>query len=142
VPGLARRTVARERMWILMRASHRLAGATEISLEALRGDRFVVPRADLNAGFNRRLRSLCGFEPACVVASLIWDEAEWPPGDDLVTLVPAAVARHAPPHMRVLALVDEATMPLELLWREDDASPLLGRFLDVATRLPAPARGS
>ena len=142
VPGLARRTLAHETMRVLMRASHRLAGASEIALEALRDDRFVVPRADLNAGFNRRLRSLCGFEPACVVASLIWDDAEWPPGDDLVTLVPAGVARHTSPHMRVLPLVEEATMPLELLWREDDASPLLARFLDVAMRSPEPAPGS
>jgi hypothetical protein len=129
-------------MRVLMRASHRHAGAAEISLAALRDDRFVVPRADLNAGFNRRLRSLCGFEPACVVASLIWDDAEWPPGEDLVTLVPAGVARHAPRHMRVLTLADQATMPLELLWREDDASPLLARFLEVAMPSPEPARGS
>ncbi len=142
VPGLARRTLVRERMHVLMRASHRLAGSRETTLEALRSDRFVVPREDLNTGFNRRLRSFCGFEPSCVVSSLIWDDAEWPPGDDLVALVPAGVARHTPPHLRVVALADEATMPLELLWREDDASPLVARFLEVATPSPEPARGS
>jgi DNA-binding transcriptional LysR family regulator len=141
-PGLARRTLVREPMLVLLRASHRFAQERELALDALRGDRFVVPREDLNAGFNRRLRALCGFEPACVVASLIWDDAEWPPGDDVVTLVPAGVARHAPPHMRVVALATEATMPLDLLWREDDASPVLRRFLEVATPSPEPARGS
>jgi DNA-binding transcriptional LysR family regulator len=144
LPGLARRIVVRERMLVLLRASHRLAGARELALSALRDDRFVVPREDLNTGFNRRLRALCGFEPSCVVSSLIWDDAEWPPGDDLVTLVPAGVARHAPPHLRAIALAEEATMPVELIWRGDDASPLLRRFLDVAaaTPWPGPARGS
>ena len=66
VPGLARRTLLRERMHVFMRRTHRHAGAGELELEALRGDRFVVPAEDLNSGFNRRLRLLCrehGFEP-------------------------------------------------------------------------------
>jgi len=144
LPGLARRTLLREPMHVLMRASHRLAGSRELALEALRENRFVVPREDLNTGFNRRLRLLCPFEPSCVVASLIWDDADWPPGDDLVTLVPAGVVRHMPPHMRVVALAEEVTMPVELIWREDDESPVLRRFLEVATQPPSPepARGS
>jgi hypothetical protein len=121
-------------MHVLLRGSHRLAGSSSVALDALRTDRFVVPREDLNPGFNRRLRALCAFDPTCVVASLIWDDAEWPPGDDVVALVPAGVARHVPGHMRVAALAEEATMPLELLWREDDGSPLLARFLEVARR--------
>ena len=106
VPGLVRRTLLRERLYVLMRASHRLAGAPETSLGALREDRFVVPGERLNEGFNRRLRLLCrehGFEPRSVVASVVWEDAEWPPGDDVVALATVQVARHAAPHMRAVA---------------------------------------
>jgi DNA-binding transcriptional LysR family regulator len=145
VPGLARRTLLRERMYVLMRSSHRLVGADSVALEALRGDRFVVPGEELNAGFNRRLRLLCrehGFEPSTVVASAVWEDAEWPAGDDLVVLATEQVVRHAAPHMRAVSLVPDVFMPIEVVWREDDDAPILRRFLDVATPAPEPARGS
>jgi DNA-binding transcriptional LysR family regulator len=137
VPGLARRVLVRERMSVLMRRTHPLAGAAELPVDALRGARIVIPADDLNAGFNRRLRQLCAFEP--VVAAAIWEDAEWPPGDDLLTLVTGAVARRAAPHMHVARLVPEVLMPVEVVWREDDDSPVLARFLEVATPAPAPA---
>jgi DNA-binding transcriptional LysR family regulator len=137
VPGLVRRVLARERMHVLMRRSHPLAAAEELSVDALCGARIVIPADELNAGFNRRLRLLCAFEP--VVAASIWEEAEWPPGDDLVTLVTDAVARRAAPHMRVARLVPELRMPVELVWREADDSPVLARLIELATPAPAPA---
>ena len=126
-----------------MRRSHRLAGAGELELEALRDDRFVLPAEDLNAGFNRRVRLLCrehGFEPRTVVAPAVWEDAEWPPGDDLVTLATERVARHAAPHLATALLAGGVEYPLELVWREDDDSPVLRSFLEVAT--PEPAHGS
>ena len=137
VPGLRRRVLLRERMWVLMRASHPLANASELSLGELRDCRFVLPGEGLNPGYNRRVRALCrkhGFEPRSVVASLIWEDAEWPAGSDLVALATDHVARQAPPHMRVTPLVPDILMPVELLWREDDPSPVLARFLDVVPR--------
>ena len=82
-PGLARRVYSHERMHVLMRRGHRLSPAESVQLEQLRGDRFVVPAEDLSPGFNRRLRALCsehGFEPATSVATVIWDDDEWPAG--------------------------------------------------------------
>jgi DNA-binding transcriptional LysR family regulator len=143
VPGIARRTLLREPMYVYMRRTHRHAGAAELALEALRGDRFVIPVEDLNAGFNRRLRLLCrerGFEPRTVVAPAVWEEAEWPAGDDLVTLATEAVARHAPPHIAAARIAGGVEFPLELIWREGDDSPVLRRLLELAT--PEPARGS
>jgi DNA-binding transcriptional LysR family regulator len=142
VPGLSRRVLLESRMWVLMRRSHRLAGVGELSLERLRGDRFAIPGEDLNSGFNRRLRRRCaehGFEPATVVATLIWEDAEWPPGDDVVTLATEQVARHAPAHMHAALLAPPLFMPVELVWREDDDAPVLRRFLELATPLSAPA---
>ena len=136
VPGLARRTLLRERMHVLCGARTGSRRAGELELEALRGDRFVIPAEDLNAGFNRRLRLLCrehGFEPATLVAPAVWEDAEWPAGDDLVTLATERVARHAPPHMRTALLVPALELPLELVWREDDDSPVLRSFLELAT---------
>ena len=58
-PGSRGGTLAHEPMYVLMRRAHRLAGADEVALDALRDDRFVVPGDGLNAGFDRRLRLLC-----------------------------------------------------------------------------------
>jgi DNA-binding transcriptional LysR family regulator len=133
VPGLARRLLSEDAVHVLMRSSHRLSGRPAVEIGALRGDRFVVPGADLNGGFERRLRALCAdFRPATVVAGVIWDEAEWPPGDDVVTLTTERWARHLPPALRAPLLFPPATMPVELAWREHDASPLLQRFLALA----------
>ncbi|WP_053227786.1 LysR family transcriptional regulator [Solirubrobacter soli] len=137
VPGLARRVLSRERMHVYMRRTHPLAGAEELSVEVLRGARVVIPADDLNSGFNRRLRMRGAFEP--VVVSAIWEDAEWPPGDDLLTLATGAVARRAPAHMAVARLVPEVVMPVDVIWREDDDSPVLARFLEVATPAPEPA---
>jgi DNA-binding transcriptional LysR family regulator len=137
VPGLSRRVLSQERMSVLMRRAHPLAGEPELSVEALRGARIVIPADDLNAGFNRRLRRLCAFEP--VVAASIWEDAEWPPGDDLLTLVTPSVAQRVAPHMHVARLVPELEMPIEVVWREDDDSPVLARFLEVATPAREPA---
>ncbi len=133
VPGLARRVLSEDAVHVLMRSSHRLAGWETVSIEALRGDRFVVPGEDLNGGFHRRLRALCaGFEPATVLAGVIWDEAEWPLGDDVVTLTTERWARHLPASLRAPLLSPAQSMPVELAWREHDTSPLLQRFLALA----------
>jgi DNA-binding transcriptional LysR family regulator len=142
VPGLARRVLRHERMHVFMRRTHRLASASQLELAALSGDRFVVPADDLNAGFNRRLRRLCrehGFEPRTVVAPAIWDDEEWPPGDDLVTLATEAVARNTAAHIHTARLVPDVDMPVDVIWREDDDSPVLHRFLELATPEPGPA---
>ena len=133
-PGLARRTFSHERMRVLMRRGHRLSLEKEVRLEQLRGDRFVVPAEDLSPGFNRRLRALCsehGFEPATSVATVIWDDDEWPPGDDVVTLVNDGWARHVPERLRSIKLEPELRLPVELVWREDDDSPVLRTFLEL-----------
>jgi hypothetical protein len=132
IPGVSRRRLSDDAVHVLMRSTHRLAGWEAVSPVALRDDRFVVPGEDLNGGFHRRLRALCGFEPATVVAGVIWDDAEWPDGADVVTLTTERWARHLSPSMRAPRLEPAETMPVELAWREHDASPLLGRFLAVA----------
>jgi DNA-binding transcriptional LysR family regulator len=141
VPGVARRTLQEEPVHVLMRRGR----GDEVTLSDLRDCRFVVPAPGLNEGFERRLRRLCraeGFTPRTVVAGFIWDDGEWPPGDDVVALATERVARHAAAHMRSAALAPATTLPLELLWREDDDSPLLKTFLELARpsreREPAP----
>jgi DNA-binding transcriptional LysR family regulator len=136
VPGLSRRVLSRERMHVYMRRGHPLAGVGELTTDALRGARVVIPADELNSGFNRRLRRLCEFEP--VVVTAIWEDAEWPAGDDLLTLATPAVARRAPAHMASARLEPEVSMPIEAVWREDDDSPVLARFLEVA--MPWPER--
>jgi DNA-binding transcriptional LysR family regulator len=139
MPGLRRASLALEPVHVLARR----ALPDPIPLAALRDARFVVPGTGLNEGFTRRLRVLCreaGFEPQTVVAGFIWDEDEWPPGDDVVALATARVARHST--LPTSLLEPAATLPLELIWREDDDSPVLRTFLAVATPAPEPASGA
>jgi hypothetical protein len=68
----------------------------------------------------------------------VWEDEEWPPGDDLVTLASECVARNAAPHIHTARLVPELYLPLEVVWREDDDSPILHRVLEVATPSPPP----
>jgi len=67
-----------------------------------------------------------------VVAGVIWDEAEWPDGDDVVTLTTERWARNAPLNLRAPRLEPAESMPVDLAWREHDATPLLVRFLGLA----------
>jgi DNA-binding transcriptional LysR family regulator len=133
VPGLVRQMISADAVHVLMRTSHRLAGRDAMEIGALRGDRFVVPGAELNGEFHRRLLALCGaagFEPATVVAGVIWDAAEWPPGDDVVTLTTERWARHLPAGLCAPRLEPAERMPIDLAWRERDESPLLQSFLE------------
>jgi DNA-binding transcriptional LysR family regulator len=133
-PGLARRPLSHERMAVLMRRGHRLAAAQAVRLEQLRGDRFVVAGEELAPGFNRRLRALCAehdFEPATILGTDIWDDVEWPDGNDVVTLVPERWRRHVQDRLRVVPLEPELRLPVEIVWREDDDSPLLRTFLAI-----------
>jgi DNA-binding transcriptional LysR family regulator len=133
-PGLARRILTRERMCVLMRSQHRLAEAGEVRFEQLRGNRFVVAADELAPGFNRRLRALCaehGYEPATVLGTDIWDDEEWPAGDDVITLVPERARRHLHAGLRLAALEPELRLPIEIAWREDEDSPLVRTFLAI-----------
>jgi DNA-binding transcriptional LysR family regulator len=133
-PGVARRVLSNERMGVLMRATHRLADAEEVRFEHLRGDRFVVAADELSPGFNRRLRALCaehGFEPATVLGTDIWDDEEWPGGDDVLAIVPARWRTHVHAGLRAVPLEPELRMPVEVVWREDEDSPLVRRFLEL-----------
>jgi hypothetical protein len=90
----------------------------------------------------------CGCSAASTASSrsrsslAVWEDEEWPAGDDLVTLATERVARNAAPHMRTALLVPELYLPVELVCREDDDSPLLRTFLELAMPAPEPARGS
>jgi hypothetical protein len=63
---------------------------------------------------------------------VIWDAAEWPPGDDVVTLTTERWARHLPGGLCAPRLEPAEHMPVELAWREHDASPLLHSFLEIS----------
>jgi DNA-binding transcriptional LysR family regulator len=133
-PGLARRPLATERLGVLLRPSHPRAGAEELGIEELAGSRFVVPAEDLNPGFNAQLRAICaehGFTPATVTAGVIWDQDEWPTGDDVVALATERWLRHRPPGLVAARLVPEHLATIELAWREDDPSPLVATLLGV-----------
>ena len=64
---------------------------------------------------------------------MIWDDDEWPAGDDVVTLVNTGWARHVPDRLRTVTLEPELRLHIEVVWREDDDSPVLRTFLEVTS---------
>ena len=131
-----------------VRADARLAparGRRGASLAALRDDRFVVPARRISTPAST---GVCGRCAASRLRAGVRRRQPHLGRRGVAAGRRPGHARHragraAPaPHMRAALLVPEAHLPIELVWREDDDSPVLRRFLEVATPSPEPARGS
>ena len=116
--------------------THRLAGAAELRARGAARRPLRGPRRELNAGFNRRLRLLCR-EPASSRGRSSRPPSGTTPSGRRATSGHAGHRAGRPARARrtcaTALLVPGADLPLELVWREDDDSPVLRTFLEVAT---------
>jgi DNA-binding transcriptional LysR family regulator len=136
-PAMETLVLARHEVMVAVPASHRLADAAQVSLADLRDDSFVGFRRAVSPRFHDDLTAAFAinhFTPRII--------AEMTGEADMLALVNAGVGlafvnscqRWRPPlSVRFLALTDLAvSLELSLIWRRDNGSPTLARFIDIA----------
>lgn len=142
VPGIVIEELMHEPLFAAVAASGPFALRDTIALNELAREPMLLFPASRTQGFVEKVTGLCheaGFAP--VVAQVV--------GDGLtamalvasgfgVCLVPESITRVSMQGVRYLPIAGmeaEASVDLSCLYREDDASPILANFLDVARNL-------
>ncbi|WP_187369020.1 LysR family transcriptional regulator [Baekduia soli] len=143
--GLQRTAVARDPLWAVLPAGHRLAGAARVPLAALEGEPWVAPTA-FCAGVVRAACRDAGFEPDIVFSSADYGAVQgFVAAGAGVALVPylaltgnarvAARPLTGPPPARTLAAITAADGP-----RPATATAMLDVLCAAAATLVAAAR--
>jgi DNA-binding transcriptional LysR family regulator len=141
VAGLAYQSVRREPIVALLSATHALAQAEAVALEALANEFLMFPREiaprlhDFYVGLCRRV----GFEPkiSSESARSRWTIGTW--ARSTAALLPASVSNDLPDGVvavPVSGLSEE--LEFELAWRTDDRNPALAAFIALAGGVFAP----
>jgi DNA-binding transcriptional LysR family regulator len=142
---LAAETILREPLLVALPREHPLASAPAVPLAALAGERFVLFPRPLGPSLYDQILALCeraGFRPR------VQQEARQMPtiarlvGAGIgVSLVPASVQSLGERGVVYRPLEsDSGEVEMALVWRRDDHSALLQRFLAAARESAAPAR--
>ncbi|MGG7575700.1 LysR family transcriptional regulator [Streptomyces sirii] len=136
--GLARLTLVREDLVVVVSAGHRLTGRTELSLRELRGDTLRAIRRDIAPAFHDAiLAALQGAgerfpveeEPVPGFRHLVLDHHTF-------VVVPRTLTRHLPPGTAALRISDDLPgFDLELVWREDASAPPVPLLVRAARAL-------
>ncbi len=137
--GIALDVVAREAVVVALPEAHRLAGRRRLALRDLAGEDFVLLARREAPGLRAAIDAL-GAEPHEVqeVAEVRTVLGLVAAGVG-VSLVPEAVAGAERAGVRFLPLAGRApTVDLALAWREDDGSPALAAFRELAHARMAP----
>jgi DNA-binding transcriptional LysR family regulator len=139
-PDLTVRVLRREPLVALLPAAHRLAGQDAVALADLAGESFVTYPSHWQSVVHDAVVAACrtaGFSPRVALetdgtSSLVSFVA----AGTGVAVVPAAVR-----HLQVTGAVvrpltgTDTAVDLALVWRRDDRSPALARFVDTAVSL-------
>jgi DNA-binding transcriptional LysR family regulator len=142
-PDVESAMLDREQLMIAMPQQHRLAGLDEVPLPELAGDSWNLWRRELNphlhevvSGFFRE----AGFVPDVQLQSLERDEIYlWVAAGLGVAMVPESTALATDPRGVVLRRLVKPTPYWDhvLMWRVNDANPVLQSFLAMARELAA-----
>jgi DNA-binding transcriptional LysR family regulator len=138
--GIATEVIRRGRLAALVSEASALATLQSVKLSDLRAERFLAPPCELASSSFGGMKAMCraygGFEPDLLElasSSVPLGGADWTPivnGDALATM-PEGTARAARPEGTSVVLIEPPPVySLALAWRQDDESPLLGRFLN------------
>ncbi|HST54728.1 MAG TPA: LysR substrate-binding domain-containing protein [Solirubrobacteraceae bacterium] len=118
---------------VLIDSNHPLARRPAVALPELRAEHFLIPPESVSSALPARLSELCsaaGFVPHYLHEMMDYDE-------DLnavrqgrgVMLSARSFLGHPPPGVSVLTVKPHVTLPLELIRRAEQPSPILARFL-------------
>ncbi len=141
--GLVQEVVLKEPLFVALPEDHPLAKRKRLGLRDLINEPFVFIPPRWGTGFHARVSHACqeaGFTPNVIeeveqlhtMVSLV--------GAGLgISIIAASVSRFRPPNVVFRPLKDPSLyIEFGLAWRESDASPAVGAFLDT-TREVAPA---
>lgn len=142
-PDLASQLVEQEPLYVAAPTRSPLFKRRRVRLEDLRDEEFIVYPASPRPSFIDHFQDLCrrrGFEPR-----IVQEVGDTATGLALVAagfgccITPESVTRLRVPGARFRLLDDDPplTIDLSVIYRKDDPSPLLARFLDTVSSLQA-----
>jgi DNA-binding transcriptional LysR family regulator len=133
-PALGAELVRRESLMVVLPDDHRLAAQRTIPLEALRHEPFVMfPRARGPAFFDQ-LMGLChaaGFAPHIVQEAPQLDIISMVAAGFGVSIMPSSMRNFRRPGLSFRAIVGAPQVELSIVWRHQNLSPALHKFLDL-----------
>jgi DNA-binding transcriptional LysR family regulator len=141
--GLGYRLLRQEPLVAALPSSHRLADRSRIPLEDLSDEQWLLPSERAGSAYNQALRHYCrqaGFDLRRAEGDVLLDTDlqevrqgraihVLPAGCDAASLGRSGVA--------IVALEPPPTVPVELVWRREDVSPIAERFIEFASRMSA-----
>ncbi len=138
-PGIRREVILREHLIAVLPDDHPLAGQTEIDLQDLRDETFLLLPSRQETGNRARILYACqqaGFLPKDVrQVDRIHNAVSQVSAGLGVTLCPASVGRFSPPGAVYVPLKDPASelnIECGVSCRSDDDSALTAGFIDIA----------
>jgi DNA-binding transcriptional LysR family regulator len=136
VPGLATRTIRRERQGLLVRRDHPLAGSLTVPVAALAGETLLMHPRESNPAHYDAILELCraqGVEPRIMLRNLSFDLRQLPVlQGEAVAIVGESSSAGLPDDLRWLPLVPDAHVDVVLLTRRHDRSPATDRVSEAA----------
>jgi DNA-binding transcriptional LysR family regulator len=133
-PALGAELVRRESLMVVLPDDHRLAAQRTIPLQALRHEPFVMfPRARGPAFFDQ-LRGLChaaGSAPQIVQEAPQLDIISMVAAGFGVSIMPSSMRNFRRPGLSFRAIVGAPQVELSIVWRHQNLSPALHKFLDL-----------
>jgi DNA-binding transcriptional LysR family regulator len=133
-PALGAELVRRESLMVVLPDDHRLVAQRIIPLEALKHEPFVMfPRARGPAFFDQ-LMGLChgaGFTPNIVQEAPQLDIISMVAAGFGVSIMPSSMRNFRRPGLSFRAIVGAPQVELSIVWRHQNLSPALHKFLDL-----------
>jgi DNA-binding transcriptional LysR family regulator len=144
-PGLEQAVITREPFLVALPSEHPLAARAAVAVADLADERFVLPADHGMPGLHAQVLDICrdaGFAPRTVQEDvwLVQTIAGLVSAGVGVALLPASARALTPEGVVYRPLADAGGHLVELaaIWRRDDTSPVLRRFLAELTQ-PAPS---
>jgi len=133
-PALSAELVRRESLMVVMPDDHPLCARKTIPLAELKNERFVMfPRARGPAYFDQ-LMSLCGtagFTPRIVQEAPQLDIISMVAAGFGVSIMPSSMRNFRRPGLSFRAIVGAPQVELLIVWRHQNLSPALHKFVDL-----------
>jgi DNA-binding transcriptional LysR family regulator len=131
--------VWREGLVLALPRYHRLAGSSHVKTEDLAKEHFIMVPDQGSMGYNDAIRELCGragFAPRVRAEANQMQAVIWLVDMGLgIALVPGSLRALGRKNVVYRPISNSPSVPGMMVWRKEDASPVLRRFRDVTLKL-------